>query len=110
MNIFKKIVLGAAGAALITVGLFSCSNEENQNPQQQEFKTTSHYDDDFERAAIAVLDEGEAVPLYDEVSLGMALVSEGIFAEVESIDLDYYYNSEENQEEALLTIIGKEPV
>lgn len=29
----KHLVLGVAGAALITVGLFSCSNEETNNPQ-----------------------------------------------------------------------------
>lgn len=63
----------------------------------------------FEREAIATIVGSTAVPLYDETTLTTALLAEDVFKEFESIDLDYYYNSDDGQYEALLTIIGKDP-
>lgn len=85
----KYLVLGVAGAALITVGLFSCSNEETNNSQHEESQTMTSKSSVFEREAIATIVGSTAVPLYDETTLTTALLAEDVFAEVESIDLDY---------------------
>lgn len=49
------------GAALIIVGLFSCSNEENNNPQHEESQKMTSKSSVFEREAIATITVSAAV-------------------------------------------------
>lgn len=112
MKKIKHYALGLLSAVLVTAGLHACSNEEANNPQQKEFSTTvsAKSSDDFERGAVAVIEDGEAVPLYDETRLNITLVTEGFFAEIESIGLVYGFNPEVEEYEAFLTIVAKETV
>ncbi len=48
-------VAGVAGVALITVGLFSCSNEETNNSQHEESQKMTSKSSVFEREAIATI-------------------------------------------------------
>lgn len=92
MSKIKHFVLGIVGVVLITAGLFSCNNKEQGK---------------FDRKAVATINGDVATPLYDEDAVKNALVSEGLFAEVKSVELVYGFNSDENKNYALLTIIGK---
>ena len=42
MNKLKLFVLGITGAALVTAGLYACSNDEANNPQQENIEQTSN--------------------------------------------------------------------
>lgn len=92
MSKIKHFVLGIVGVVLITAGLFSCNNKEQGK---------------FDRKAVATINGDVATPLYDEDAVKTTLVSEGLFTEVESVVLVYGFNSDENKNYALLTIIGK---
>ena len=105
MTKIKHFTLGLLGAVLVTVSLFSCSNDQVNN-QQEEFNTTTSAkaDEEFDQIALATVDGSAVTPLYDEVSLRAALVSEGFYDLVESVDVDYNFDS--NTYEAYFTVIG----
>lgn len=110
MKKIKHYVLGLLVATVVLLaGLYSCSNEET-GLQQKELNTTllAKPGDDSEGTKVAIIEGEEVMPLYDEILLKEALVSEGIFVEIESIDLDYGFDPEKDKYEAFLTIIGKD--
>lgn len=100
MKKLKQLVLGMLSATFLTVGLFACSNDEVNNMQNEttdittELKTKTGSD-----VLIAQDQSGSTTPvfLFDSNLMKRDLVSQGIFAEVESIEIG----------ENLLTIIGK---
>jgi hypothetical protein len=108
MRHIKHYALGLMGAALLTAGLYSCSNEESTNFQQEESSATVRLksNNNFEGGPIAVIDNGVARPLYDEVSVKADLIAENVFESIESIELVYGINPDTNNEEAFLTVIG----
>lgn len=100
MKRLKQFALGILGTAFLSVGLFACSNEDTNNLSQDtnelatEFKSKTNED-----VAIAQDQPGQnsVKLLFDSNQMKKDLVDEGIFAEVESIDVG----------EGLFTIIGK---
>lgn len=57
---------------------------------------------------MATVEDNDVVtPLYDEAKLKESLVSEGFYAEVESIELEYYFNNDTKKQEAFFTIVAK---
>ncbi|MDQ8015125.1 MAG: hypothetical protein REI96_21950 [Flavobacterium nitrogenifigens] len=109
MNKLKKITLGIIGATLVTVGIFACSNDELNSPIHNELSNTlsAKSTQEIEKTVIGNIKTGIATPLYNKDLLKTNLISKGLFAEIESIDLDYGYDSENNQHVAFFTIIGK---
>lgn len=62
----------------------------------------------IDKTAIAhINDNNEVVPLFDTEKLTNVLVSQGFFAEIESIEITYTFSKEENKKIAYLIIIGK---
>lgn len=98
MKKIKHFALGIISAILVTAGLYSCNNEEVNNPQQENTEQNpnlqSRSDGDV---LIAYDDEGTINLLFDKNDFEASLTSEEIFAEVENIEI----------EEDILTIIGK---
>lgn len=111
MKKFKNLALGILGAGLLFTSLFACNNDEVQKPQQEDSTITlsAKSSEELELTAIGNVKSGTAVPLYNKDLLAKNLVLKGLFAEIESIDLDYGYDSENNQHIAFFTIIGKNP-
>ena len=86
--------------------MYSCSNEEIKNSQQEEFNKNHSAKATFDRVALANIDGSTAIPLYNEIDLKAALVSEGFYDIVESVDVDYGFNEAENENEAYFTVVG----
>jgi len=109
MRKIKIFAFSILGAALVTIGLYSCSNDEVNSLQQEDSSITlsAKSNQEIEAIAIGNIENGNAIPLYNKDLLETNLVSKGLFAEIESIDLDYGYDSENNQHIAFFTIIGK---
>lgn len=109
MKKIKHFALGIIGVALVTFGLYACSNDEVNNPKQEDSSITlsAKSNQEIEATTIGNIESGTAIPLYNKDLLETNLVSKGLFAEIESIDLDYGYDSENNQHIAFFTIIGK---
>src|SRR5690554_3474136 len=107
----KHLVLGVAGAALITVGLFSCSNEETNNSQhentEQNFGTqntitsSSSIPPREDGIPVGIITGGDTANFaYNptDVINGILTQADPVFIEIESIEIDDTY----------LTIIGKD--
>lgn len=105
------MVLGVAEAALFTVGLFSCSNEETNNPQQENAEqslsskntVTNSIPPREDGIPIGIITEDGTVNFaYNptDVINGILAQANPIFIEIESIEIDDTY----------LTIIGKDEV
>lgn len=109
MKNFKKIALSFLGVAFIATGFVACSNDDTGELQQETTATMSvTSNEDFEKVAIATVEDNDVVtPLYDEAKLKESLVSEGFYAEVESIELEYYFNNDTKKQEAFFTIVAK---
>lgn len=109
MKRIKLYALGLLSAGLLTVGLYACSNDDTGELQQETTATMSvNSNEDFEKVAMATVEDNDVVtPLYDEAKLKESLVSEGFYAEVESIELEYYFNNDTKKQEAFFTIVAK---
>lgn len=110
MKHIKHFAFGLMGVAVLTVGLYACSNEDTTNMQQEESANTVRLKsgNDFEGGQIGLLENGIAVPLYDEVKVKASLIHNETFESIESIELAYGVNPDGNKEEAFVTIIGVE--
>jgi hypothetical protein len=64
--------------------------------------------DVFRGGQIGVIQNGVAVPLYDDSDVKNALISDGVFSSIESIEIVYGINPDGNKEEAFVTLIGVE--
>ncbi|OYQ48681.1 hypothetical protein CHU92_00555 [Flavobacterium cyanobacteriorum] len=109
MKKMKFYALGIVSAALLTAGLYACSSETTDSPQEESsvnFQTKSRVG--FTKEQIGEIRNGVAVPLYDEARVKADLITSGVFAQVESIELAYGINPTTNSGEAIVTIIGKE--
>ncbi|RRA95410.1 hypothetical protein [Paenimyroides viscosum] len=111
MKKFKIFAFSILGAALVTIGLYSCSNEEtlnsNQDDSEQIANLQSRSDGD---ALIAHIDGANLVPQIDLYEFESELISSLIFEEIESIEIVSDLNPETNEYESYLNIIGKNPV
>ena len=109
MNKLKLFVLGITGAVFVTAGLYACSNDEANNPQQENpsIALSAKSSQEIGATPIGNIENGKAIPLYKEDLLKANLISKGFFAEIESIDLEYGYDSENKEDVAYFTIIGK---
>src|SRR5690606_24932841 len=83
IKIFAFFILGAA---LVTIGLYSCSNDEVNSLQQEDSSITlsAKSNQEIEAIAIGNIENGNAIPLYNKDLLETNLVSKGLFAEIES--------------------------
>lgn len=99
MNRLKLFALGITGAVLVTAGLYACSNDEANNTQKDNTEQTSIIQGKSTGDALIARDDsdGTLTLLFDQDEFKEDLVNQGIFAEVESIEVG----------EDLLTIIGK---
>lgn len=100
MKRLKQFALGILGTAFLSVGLFACSNDETNNLSQDTNGLANELKSRIiEDVAIAQEQPGQNTLklLFDSNQMKKDLVDEGIFAEVESIDVG----------EGLFTIIGK---
>lgn|SRR5690606_22302635 len=100
MKNFKKITLGLLGAAILSLGLYACSNDETTNSKQENSEQNNTLQSKSETNVLIArqVSESSAILLFDSKQLKLDLVEEGLFAEVESIEVG----------ENLLTIIGKD--
>lgn len=100
MRNFKTITLGILGAALLSFGLYACSNDESANTKQENSEQINALQSKSgsDKLIARQVSEGDAILLFDSKQLKLDLVKEGLFAEVESIEVG----------ENLLTIIGKD--
>ncbi|GGB65655.1 hypothetical protein GCM10007424_01980 [Flavobacterium suaedae] len=110
MKQIKYYTLGLLSVALLTVGLYSCSNEDNSDIQNNEASKTvwNKSNDDVRGGLVAKIENGVAVALYDEKEAKDLLVDSGTFTDVESIELAYGLNPDTNQYEAFVTLIATE--
>lgn len=99
MNRLKLFVLGITGAVLVTAGLYACSNDEANNTQKDNTEQTFIIQGKSDGDALIARDDsdGNLTLLFDEDEFKEDLLNQGIFSEVESIEVG----------EDLLTIIGK---
>jgi|SRR5690606_822762 len=100
MKRLKQFALGILGTAFLSVGLFACSNDETNNLSQDTNGLANELKSRIiEDIAVAQEQPGQNTLklLFDSNQMKKDLVDEGIFAEVESIDVG----------EGLFTIIGK---
>lgn len=99
MNRLKLFALGITGAVLVTAGLYACSNDEANNTQKDNTEQTSIIQGKSTGDALIARDDsdGTLTLLFDQDEFKEDLVNQGIFAEVESIEVG----------EDRLTIIGK---
>lgn len=108
MTKFRKWALGVAGAILIVVGLFSCDNDEVNNPQREETQTTMTTTS-IENDSIPLRDDGFPIGfmegdtpefIINPTDLLNEILVQGtdIFVEVESVEINGEY----------LTVIGKD--
>ena len=114
MKLFKKTIFSIFGAALLTTGFVACSSDDNSTTESTLTAETTNStmsvksNEDFEKVAMATVEDNDVVtPLYDEAKLKESLVSEGFYAEVESIELEYYFNNDTKKQEAFFTIVAK---
>lgn len=99
MKKFKNFGLGIVGATLLIVGLVSCTNDESNKTIENGAKDESIFKSKTSsNLLIANYSDHKISLLFDKNDLEASLISEGIFAEVESIEI----------EEGFLTIIGKD--
>jgi len=101
MKNFKKITLGVLGAALLALGLYSCNNDESKDLNSQntesmnssaQARPTGGY---FKFGEIV---NGKFVSLVDLNAIKSEMLTIGVFAEIESVEINENY----------LTIIGKD--
>lgn len=102
-KIMKKIKIFAFSilcAALVTVGLYACSNDEANKPHEENIEQTSNLqnkeDGSFE---IGTVDKN-GIPQFsiDKEKFAIEILKDDLLAEIESIEIDDTY----------LTIIGKD--
>src|SRR5690606_42085325 len=95
MKKIKQIALSVLAMAFLVTSFIACSNDDTGELQQETTATMSvNSNEDFEKVAMATVEDNDVVtPLYDEAKLKESLVSEGFYAEVESIELEYYFNN-----------------
>lgn len=110
MKRIKQYALGLLGVAVLTAGLYACSNEDTNSTQNQEALNFTTKSDDFQGGVIATIKDGAAVLSYDEAQLKSELVTSGLFKSIESVELVYGYNPDNKKEESFLTVLGVEPV
>ncbi len=110
MKKIKYYALGLLSVALLTAGLYACSNEDAINMKKDESgrNLTTKSNDIFEGGKIATIVNGNAVPLYDEIEVKEGLVDDGLYIEVDSVEITYGLNTESKKYEAFITIIGKQ--
>lgn len=99
MNRLKLFVLGITGAVLVAAGLFACSNDEANNTQKDNTEQRSILQGKSTEDVLIASnnDDGTLTLLFDKDQFKEDLLNQGIFSEVESIEIG------ENR----LTIIGK---
>ena len=108
MKKIKIFTFSLLAIAFTAIGLYSCSNEETLQSNHESAEQISNLQSRSDGSThIGNIENGAAIPLYDKDLLKANLVLNGLFAEIESIDLDYGYDSENNQDIAILTMIGK---
>lgn len=87
----------------------SCSGDkENLNPNSNEFDLLSR--NGFERFVIGKIIDGEPNPIVDFDEIEKKFIDDRIFINVESIKLEYGFNTQLSKYEAYLTIIADEEI
>src|SRR5690606_32655260 len=100
MKNFKKITLGLLGAAILSLGLYACSNDETTNSKQENSEQNNTIQRKTGTSVLTArqVTESDATSISDSKQLKIGLVEEALCTEVESIA------GGENS----LTIIGKD--
>lgn len=89
MNRLKLFVLGITGAVLVAAGLFACSNDEANNTQKDNTEQRSILQGKSTEDVLIASnnDDGTLTLLFDKDQFKEDLLNEGIFSEVESIEI-----------------------
>lgn len=109
MKNLKHLALGIIGAIFLTASLFACSNDEVNKTVQENVNMhlSAKTNENIKPTAIGLIESEIAVTLFNKEILTKKLISGDLFVEIESIDLDYGFDSENDEHVAYLTIIGK---
>ena len=100
MRNIKNLAFSVLSAALVTIGLFACSSDETNNKQENSYQNAlniqSKTETDYKIAEITTNNEAKFTINIERFK--SLLISQKMFAEIESIEIDTDY----------LTIIGKD--
>jgi len=108
MKKFKIFAFSILAIAFITIGLYSCSNEETHHSNQGDSEQMSNLQSKSVGDVLIANTDGTNVnPQIDLYEFESKLISASIFEEIESIVIDSKLDPITNGHESYLTIIGK---